>query len=58
VARTKENAMERRDEEIHLQPEEASGGTKNHGVRYVLGISMALVILAFILVYMFRSGHG
>jgi hypothetical protein len=50
--------MERRDEEIHLQPEEASGGTKNHGVRYVLGISMALVILAFILVYMFRSGHG
>ncbi len=50
--------MERRDEEIHLQPEEASGGTKNHGVRYVLAISMVLVILAFILVYMFRSGHG
>jgi hypothetical protein len=48
--------MELRDEEIHLQAEEASGGAKNHGVRYVLGISLALVILAFILVYMFRSG--
>lgn len=50
--------MDRQDEEIHLQAEDASSGTKNHGVRYVLGISMALVILAFILVYAFRSGHG
>lgn len=50
--------MERRDEEIHVPAEDASGGAKNHGVRYVLAISMALVILAFILVYVFRSGHG
>lgn len=50
--------MERRDEEVHLAAEDARSGAKNHGVRYVLGISMALVILAFILVYVFRSGHG
>ena len=50
--------MERRDEEVHLEAEEASSGAKNHGVRYVLAISMALVILAFIVVYMLRSGHG
>lgn len=49
--------MERRDEEIHVPAEEASGGAKNHGVRYVLVISLALVILAFFLVWVFRSGH-
>jgi hypothetical protein len=50
--------MERRDDEVHLKAEDASSGVKNHGVRYVLAISMALVILAFILVFAFRSGHG
>ena len=50
--------MERRDDEIHVAAEDASGGAKNNGVRYVLAISMALVILAFVLIYMFRSGHG
>ena len=50
--------MENQDEEVHLQAEEASGGAKNHGARYVLAISLVLVIVAFILVYMFRSGHG
>ncbi len=46
------------DDEIHIQAEDASSGAKNHGARYVLGISMALVIVAFILVYLLRSGHG
>jgi hypothetical protein len=50
--------MERPDEEVHIEAEDASGGAKNHGVRYVLAISMVLVILAFILVYLLRSGHG
>lgn len=51
--------MENRDnEEVHVQAEDARSGAKNHGVRYVLAISMVLVIIAFILVYAFRSGHG
>ncbi len=50
--------MEHPDEEIHVKVEDARSGTKNHGVRYVLGISMALVIIAFLLVYMLRSGHS
>ena len=50
--------MERPDDEIHIEAEAASSGVKNHGVRYVLGISMALAIVALLLVYMLRSGHG
>jgi hypothetical protein len=50
--------MERRDDEIHITPEEARSGAKLGVVRYVLGISLVLVILAFILVYLLRSGHG
>jgi hypothetical protein len=50
--------MEDRDEEVHLTAEQARSGVKNQGVRYVLAISMALVILAFIAVYILRSGHG
>jgi len=50
--------MDPRDEEAHLTAEDASAGAKNHGVRYVLAISLGLVILAFIVVYLFRSGHG
>ncbi len=50
--------MERRDDEVHLKPEEARSGVELGVVRYVLGISLVLVILAFVLVYMLRSGHG
>ena len=50
--------MERPDDEIHIEAEDASAGSTNHGVRYVLAISLALVIVAFVLVYMLRSGHG
>lgn len=42
--------MERRGDEVHLNTTEASGGITRHGVRYVLGISLALAIalLSFI----------
>lgn len=49
--------MEHPDDEVHLPAEDARAGATHHGVRYVLAISMALVILAFILVYMFRPGY-
>jgi hypothetical protein len=38
--------MERHGEEVHLGEDEASGGTKGHGVRWVLAIGLVLVIAA------------
>jgi hypothetical protein len=38
--------MERRGEEIHVSEEEASGGERTGIVRYVLAISLLLVIVA------------
>lgn len=34
------------DKEVHLNPEEASGGTQPHIVRYVLAISLFLAIVS------------
>lgn len=39
--------MERQGEEVHLNTEEARGGKTGMGVRYVLALSLALVIVAF-----------
>lgn len=33
------------DEHVEVSDEEASGGVKGHGVRYVLGFSMIAVIV-------------
>ncbi len=38
------------NEHIHLTRTEARGGSSNHVTRYVLPISLALVILLFIVV--------
>jgi hypothetical protein len=38
--------MQRHGNETHLETEEARSGTTNHGVRYVLGIGLALAIIA------------
>ena len=43
--------MEREGEEVHLNETEATGGVKNHGVRYVLGISLLLVVVALSIVW-------
>jgi hypothetical protein len=36
------------DDEIHLTATEARGGSTNHVLRYILPISLALVVLLFI----------
>lgn len=38
--------MERHGDEVELTTEEASGGTQPHIVRYMLGASLLLVIVA------------
>lgn len=38
--------MERHGEEVHVQTDEARSGQTPHIVRYVLGISLTLAILA------------
>ena len=37
--------MERQGDEVHVSEEEASGGVQPHIVRYVLGVSLLLVIV-------------
>lgn len=37
--------MERRDDEVHVSETEASGGAQPHIVRYVLGVSLLLVVI-------------
>jgi hypothetical protein len=39
---------------IFRTPIEASGGVTNQGVRYVLGTSLALVIVAFVLAFSYH----
>ena len=38
--------MERRGDEVHLEEDEASGGIKGQGVRWVLAIGLLLVVVA------------
>jgi hypothetical protein len=38
------------DEKIHLTRTEARGGSSNHVTRYVLPISLALVIILFVVI--------
>jgi hypothetical protein len=44
--------MERHGDEVHVQTDEARGGSTPHIVRYVLLISLALVIVALSAVWM------
>ncbi len=46
--------MEKNGDEIQVTTEEASGGVTNHGVRYVLGIS--LLLAASLLTIMWVTG--
>ena len=43
--------MERIGDEVHLSECEACGGEQHHHVRYILAISLALVILAMSLAW-------
>lgn len=44
--------MHKDGDHIDVTEEEASGGTKNHGVRYVLAISLFLAIAILSLMWM------
>lgn len=47
--------MERQGEEIHVDTEEARGGKTGMGVRYVLGLSLALVVVLYAVVWLIGS---
>jgi hypothetical protein len=46
-----EESMHREGDEVHVNETEATGGVKQHGVRYVLGFSLLLVVIAMSLVW-------
>jgi hypothetical protein len=53
--RDKESAMERKGDEVHLNETEATAGVKAQGVRYVLGISLLLVVIAMSAIWILGS---
>lgn len=50
--------MDTRDEQVHVTKEEARSGETPHVVRYVLAISLALVILALGAVWLFGTAKA
>jgi hypothetical protein len=47
--------MERQGDEVHLNETEASAAAKPHIVRYVLGFSLLLVVLAMSAIWILGS---
>ena len=47
--------MERQGEQVHLNETEATAGAKGQGVRYVLGFSLLLVVIAMSLIWILGS---
>jgi len=47
--------MERQGDEVHLDETEATGGVKQQGVRYVLGFSLLLIVIAMSAVWILGS---
>ncbi|MDQ3145127.1 MAG: hypothetical protein M3Q57_09675 [Pseudomonadota bacterium] len=47
--------MERQGDEVHLNETEASGASKATGMRYVLGFSLLLIVVAMSLVWIVAS---
>ena len=47
--------MERQGDEVHLSETEATGGIKAQGVRYVLGISLLLAVIALSAIWIIAS---
>jgi hypothetical protein len=50
--------MERQGEEVHVNTEEASGGSTPHIVRYILLISTLLVIIALSAIWMTGAANA
>lgn len=47
--------MERQGDEVHVTETEASGGSQPHIVRYVLGVSLLLVVILLSAIWIFGS---
>jgi hypothetical protein len=47
--------MERQGDEVHLNETEAAAGVKQQGVRYVLGFSLLLVVIALSAIWILGS---
>jgi hypothetical protein len=47
--------MERQGDEVHLSETEATAGVKAQGVRYVLGISLLLAVVALSAIWIIAS---
>lgn len=47
--------MDRQDEEVHVSEEEASGGVQPHIVRYILGVSLLLVVILMSAIWILGS---
>jgi hypothetical protein len=47
--------MERQGDEVHVSQEEASGGVQPHIVRYVLAVSLLLVVVLMSLIWILGS---
>ena len=50
--------MERQGDEVHLNETEATAGAKAQGVRYVLGVSLLLAVIAMSAVWIWGSILG
>jgi len=50
-----ETVMERQGDEVHLTETEATGAAKAQGVRYVLGFSLLLIVIAMSAVWILGS---
>ena len=49
------HSIERDGEEVHVSQEEASGGVQPHVVRYVLGVSLILVVILMSVIWIVGS---
>jgi hypothetical protein len=47
--------MERQGDEVHVSEEEASGGIQPHIVRYILGVSLLLVVILMSAIWILGS---
>lgn len=47
--------MERQGDEVHVTETEASAGSQPHIVRYVLGVSLLLVVILLSAIWIFGS---
>jgi hypothetical protein len=47
--------MERQGDEVHISETEASGGAQPHIVRYILGVSLLLVVVLLSAIWILGS---